>query len=110
MTRTIVVVDFVQPQQEGIAQVTQLCQPLHVCSNGIEDVAMRHVVTLAVTFVNEVLYNADVVESKGHQTVQKVIVVAPHIDNLRSLFLHHLHDNFEELRMACLPLAGAPLA
>ena len=70
---------------------------------------MSHVVALAVALVNKVLHNADIVKGKGHQTVQKIIVIAPHVNDLRTLFLHHLHENLEEVCVTGLPLAGTSL-
>ena len=71
---------------------------------------MRHKITPAVTLVNKIPYNLYIIECHRCQPIQKIIVVATNIDHFCSLLFHHLHDNFEKIRMLCLPLPGAAFA
>ena len=67
-------------------------------------------ITPAVTLVNEILTIFYIIECHRCQPIQEIIVVATNIDHFCSLLFHHLHDNFEEIRMLCLPLPGAAFA
>ena len=51
-----------------------------------------------------------VIECHRDQAVQKIIVVAAHINNFSTEVLHHLHDNLKEISMFCLPLLSTCLA
>jgi hypothetical protein len=50
---------------------------------------------------------AYVIERHRGKAVHKVVMIATDVNNLRPLFLHHLHDDLEEVGMLGLPFAGS---
>ena len=52
---------------------------------------------------NIIFHDREVGEGKRNQVVQKIVMIATYIDNLRSLLFHHLHQNFKEIGMLLLP-------
>ena len=54
---------------------------------------------------NIILYDRQVGKGKRDQVVQKIVMIATYIDNLRPLLLHHLHQDFEEVGLLLLPTA-----
>ena len=64
---------------------------------------MRHIITSTVTFVDAVLNNLYIRKVQWRQIIKKIIVITTDINNLCTEILHHLHDNFEKVRMLSLP-------
>ena len=64
---------------------------------------MRHIITSTVTFVDAVLNNLYIIKVQWCQIIKKVIMITTNINNLGTEVLHHLHDNFEKIRMFSLP-------
>lgn len=51
---------------------------------------------------------AYVIERHRGKAVHKVVMIATDVNNLRPLFLHHLHDDLEEVGMLGLPHLRVP--
>ena len=64
---------------------------------------MCHQIALPVCIQNIIFHDREVGKGKRNQVVQKIVMIPTDIDNLRSLLLHHLHQDFKEIGMLLLP-------
>ena len=99
----------VQPEQQGVAYVTQFGEPFHLCGHLVEHISVGHEIMLSVTFQHEVFHDVQIGELQGSQIVEKIIMVPPYINDFRSMLLHHFHDDFEEMRVLLFPFADSGL-
>ena len=103
----ILVINLVQPQQEGITDIAQHRQPTHIRCYRIKDIAMGHQVTLPVAVQQIVFYDRDIGEPERNQFIEEIIVITTDINDLRPFLLHHFHQNFKEIGLCLFPsLAG----
>ena len=72
--------------------------------NRIENIAMCHEIAFSLSRLQQIiLYDRYIGELKRSQAVEKIIMVPHYIDNLRTPFLHHLHQYLKEIGMLLFP-------
>lgn len=101
----VAVVLTVEPQQQRIAHVAEFGQPFHLGGHLVEHIAVRHEIMLAVAFQYIIFRDGQIGKLQRGKVVQKVIMVSADVNDFRTMLFHHLHDNFEEMRMCRLPFA-----
>ena len=99
------VVYAVDAQQGIVAYVSQLGEPFHVGSDGIEHVPVRHEISLVTALEFVVPHYADSPELQRRKILQKVIMVAPDVYHLGDAILHHPHYRLEKEGVFRLPAA-----
>jgi hypothetical protein len=67
---------------------------------------MHDVIALAAALVNMMLFDAEIAQGKGHDLVQKIIVVPSQIDDLGVILCEPLHDKLEEAGVFAFPASG----
>lgn len=81
------VIPLIQPEKARIAHITKVSQPTHVCSDGIKQVAMSNQITASATGCKCILlHQLDIGKLEWNETVEKIIMIAHHIDNLSARF------------------------
>ena len=84
-------------------------QPFHLRGDPVKYISVCHEIAFLSAIQLILFHDLDIREAYRSEIIQEIIVIPPDINHLSPAFLHHLHDDFEELRMRGLPLSCAVL-
>ena len=68
---------------------------------------MCYEIMLSIAFQYVIFCNGQVGELQGSKIVKKIGMIATYINDFRTVFFHHFHDDFKKVRVFRFPFADA---
>ena len=68
---------------------------------------MCYEIMLSIAFQYVIFCNGQVGELQGSKIVKKIVMIATYINDFRTVFFHHFHDDFKKVRVFRFPFADA---